>query len=149
LEPITRLQGKYPLSNASFSLRKKADREKVERCKGEAELVGPTERRKSPRKEVSWAISIILDYGTVEGEIKNISPEGLMIFCEEPLRLNETYRMSILSAEGEAIGFLGKVVWADAYCMGEDDTAFGMGVCLVELSEEAREHLDKFLSKLP
>jgi hypothetical protein len=98
---------------------------------------------------VSWAISIVADYGTVEGEIKNISPEGLLIFSEEPLRLNETYRMSILPEEGKAIGFLGKVIWADAYCMDEDNTAFGMGVCLVEISEEARKHLDKLLSKLP
>jgi hypothetical protein len=111
-------------------------------------LVGTTERRKSPRKEVSWAISIVADYGTVEGETKNISPEGLLIFCEEPLRLNETYRMSILAEEGQVVGFLGKVIWADAYCMDEDNTAFGMGVCLVEISEEARKDLDKLLSKL-
>jgi hypothetical protein len=115
---------------------------------GEA-LVGTTERRKSPRKEVSWAISIIADYGTVEGEIKNISKEGVLIFCEEPLRLNETYRMSILPPKGKAIGFLGKVIWADAYCMDEDNTAFGMGVCLIEISEEARKYLDKLLSELP
>jgi hypothetical protein len=111
-------------------------------------LVGTTERRKSPRKEVSWAISIVADYGTVEGEIKNISPEGVLIFCEEPLRLNETYRMSIVPAEGQSVGFVGKVIWADAYCMDEDNTAFGMGVCLVEISAEARKHLDNLLSKL-
>jgi len=116
---------------------------------GEIKLAGTVERRKSPRKEVDWTVTIIADYGTVEGEIRNISAEGLMIFCEEPLRLNETYRMSILPPEGRAIGFLGKVVWADAYCMGEDDTAFGMGVCLVEISEQARKYLNKLLSELP
>ncbi len=112
-------------------------------------MVGTTERRKSPRKEVSWAINIIADYGTVEGEIKNISSEGVLIFCEEPLRLNETYRMSVLPPEGKAIGFLGKIVWADAYCIDEDNTAFGMGVCLIEISEEARKYLGKLLSGLP
>jgi hypothetical protein len=112
-------------------------------------LVGTSERRKSPRKEVSWAISIIADYGTVEGKIKNISGEGVLVSCEEPLRLNETYRMSILPPKGKAIGFLGKIIWADAYCIDEDNTAFGMGVCLIEISEEARKYLDELLSGLP
>ena len=108
-----------------------------------------TERRKTPRKEVSWVINIFADYGTVEGEIKNISPEGLMIFCEEPLRLNEIYRMTILPTDGKAVGIQGKVVWADAYCMDQDNTAFGMGICLVEISEQARKYLGNLVSALP
>ena len=98
---------------------------------------------------MSWAINIIADYGTVEGEIKNISSEGVLIFCEEPLRLNETYRMSVLPPEGKAIGFLGKVIWADAYCIDEDNTAFGMGFCLIEISEDGIKYLGKLLSGLP
>jgi hypothetical protein len=35
----------------------------------------------------------------------------------------------------------GKVVWADAYCMDEENTAFGVGICLVELTDEDRETL--------
>jgi hypothetical protein len=104
-------------------------------------LAGGAEKRRSPRVEVSWPITILAETGTIEGEIRNVSVDGLLIFCEEPLRLNETYRMSILPGKHHAIGVSGKVVWADAYCMDEENTAFGVGICLVELTDEDRQAL--------
>jgi hypothetical protein len=104
-------------------------------------LAANLEKRRSPRVEVSWPITILAETGTIEGEIRNVSVDGLLIFCEEPLRLNETYRMSILPGKQHAIGVSGKVVWADAYCMDEENTAFGVGICLVELTDEDREAL--------
>lgn len=104
-------------------------------------MASGVEKRRSPRVEVSWPITILAETGTIEGEIRNVSVDGLLIFCEEPLRLNETYRMSILPGKHHAIGVSGKVVWADAYCMDEDNTAFGVGICLVELTDEDREAL--------
>ncbi len=104
------------------------------------------EKRRSPRVEVSWPITILAETGTIEGEIRNVSVDGLLIFCEEPLRLNETYRMSILPGKHHAIGVSGKVVWADAYCMDEDNTAFGVGMCLVELTDEDREALRSLIA---
>jgi len=104
-------------------------------------LASDAERRKNPRVEVSWPITIVAETGTIEGEIRNISVDGLLVFCEEPLRLNEVYRMSILPGKHHAIGVSGKIVWADAYCMDEDKAAFGVGICLVELTDEDRETL--------
>lgn len=104
-----------------------------------------TERRKQPRIEVSWPVTVIADWGSVQGEIKNINVEGVMILCEEPLRLNDTYQMSILPPDHKAIGVTGKVVWSDAYCMDENDGVFGIGVCLVEISDEDRKALSDIL----
>jgi len=108
---------------------------------GGSSLAADQEKRRSPRVEVSWPITILAETGTIEGEIRNVSVDGLLIFCEEPLRLNETYRMSILPGKHHAIGVSGKVVWADAYCMDGENTAFGVGICLVELTNEDREAL--------
>ena len=104
-----------------------------------------TERRKQPRIEVSWPVTVIADWGSVQGEIKNINVEGVMILCEEPLRLNDTYQMSILPPDHKAIGVTGKVVWSDAYCMDENDGVFGIGLCLVEISDEDRKALSDIL----
>lgn len=104
-------------------------------------MAADQEKRRSPRVEVSWPITILAETGTIEGEIRNVSVDGLLIFCEEPLRLNETYRMSILPGKQHAIGVSGKVVCADAYCMDEENAAFGVGICLVELTNEDREAL--------
>lgn len=104
------------------------------------------EKRRGSRVEVSWPITILAETGTIEGEIRNVSVDGLLVFCEEPLRLNETYRMSILPGKHHAIGVSGRVVWADAYCMDEENTAFGVGICLVELTNEDREVLRSLMA---
>jgi hypothetical protein len=54
--------------------------------------------------------------------------------------------MSILPGKHHAIGVSGKVVWADAYCMDEENTAFGVGICLVELTSEDREVLRSLIA---
>jgi hypothetical protein len=111
-------------------------------------LGGDEEKRKHPRKEVNWPITIIAEHGSIEGEIRNVTVDGLLVFCDEPLRLNETYRMSIVPGPSGAIGVSGRVVRAEAYCMAEDDTAFGIGICLVEISDQDREALKGILAGL-
>jgi hypothetical protein len=54
--------------------------------------------------------------------------------------------MSILPPEHEAIGVKGKVVWSDAYCMDEEDGVFGIGICLIEISDENRKALSNILA---
>ena len=107
------------------------------------------DRRKKPRIEVSWPVTIVADWGSVQGEIKNINVEGVMILCEEPLRLNDSYQMSILPPDHEAIGVTGKVVWSDAYCMDEEDGVFGIGACLIQISDEDRKTLGELLADYP
>lgn len=105
------------------------------------------EKRRTPRIEVEWPVSILADHGSIEGETKNITGEGIFICCEEPLRLGDVFRMSIQPPDRPAIGVSGKVIWSDVYGMGEDDSAYGMGVCLVEISEEDRDFLYDTASK--
>jgi c-di-GMP-binding flagellar brake protein YcgR len=56
--------------------------------------VPKAERRKYPRAEVSWPVSMITAQGLFEGEIKDISKGGALIRCtelpktDEPLELN-------------------------------------------------------------
>ncbi|MBW2000448.1 MAG: PilZ domain-containing protein [Deltaproteobacteria bacterium] len=105
------------------------------------------ERRKHPRKQVKWPINILADHGTIEGVMENISQEGLFIRCEEPVPLNETYRISIMPPDREAIGAVGKVVWSELYGMGENDSTFGIGICLIEITEEDREVIEALISE--
>ena len=53
------------------------------------------EKRKHPRYEVSWPITVFTDEGTIEGEAVNISLEGISICCEEPLPLKKNFRITI------------------------------------------------------
>ena len=107
------------------------------------------ERRKQERIELQWPVTILADYATIEGETLNISLDGIYIRCEEPLLLNENYRMSILPPNHDAIEILGKVVRSEFYGMGEDNSTFGMGVCVVEISDEEKNALSALVSNPP
>lgn len=107
------------------------------------------ERRENERADLKWPITILADYATVEGVTLNISVDGVYIRCEEPLLLNESYRMSILPPNHAAIEVLGKVVRSEFYGMSEDKFTFGMGVCLVEISDEAKDALNNLITNPP
>jgi len=86
------------------------------------------------------------EHGTIQGEIRNISLIGIYMRCDEPLRVNEEFRMAILPPDREAIGLIGKVVWADLYGIDEEENAFGMGICLVQIAKEHQAFLQSAVS---
>jgi hypothetical protein len=45
------------------------------------------ERRKKSRQVVNWPITVEVEHGTVGGETRNISFDGIYIRCDEPLKV--------------------------------------------------------------
>ena len=113
---------------------------------GDSGLKNQDERRENERIELQWPMTILTDYANVEGVTINISVDGVYVRCEEPLLLNESYRMSFSPPNHDAIEVLGKVVRSEFYGMGEDNSTFGMGVCFVEISDEERNALSALTS---
>ena len=104
------------------------------------------ERRRNSRRFVRWPVTVEAEHGTVGGETRNISFDGIYIRCEEPLRVEQDFRMAILPPDRQAIGLTGKVVWADLYGLDKNENAFGMGVCLVEIADKDRQAFEDALS---
>jgi hypothetical protein len=104
------------------------------------------EKRRNSRQFVRWPIEVEAEHGTVGGETRNVSFDGIYIRCDEPLRVNQNFRMSILPPDRQAIGLTGKVVWADLYGLDKDENAFGMGVCLVEIADRDRRLFEEAVS---
>lgn len=109
-------------------------------------MLARREKRRSKRSDVRWPVSVESEHGTIQGEIRNISLTGIYVQCDEPLRVNEDFRMAIIPPNRQAIGLTGKVVWADMYGIDEEENAFGMGVCLVQIAEEDQEFLKSAVS---
>lgn len=107
------------------------------------------ERRKHPRYKLKWPINVLTDDGVTEGETRDVGPDGISVCVEQPLRLNETFRMGIMPPDHAMIEFTGKVIWSDLYCMGEEDTTYGVGLCLVEISEDERHFFQEVLDDPP
>jgi hypothetical protein len=109
-------------------------------------LLAQREKRRAKRSDVRWPVSVESEHGTIQGEIRNISLSGIYVRCDEPLRVNEDFRMAINPPNRQAIGLTGKVVWADMYGIDHEENAFGMGVCLVEINEEDQKFLESAVS---
>ena len=109
-------------------------------------MLAQREKRRAKRSDVRWPVSVESEHGTIQGEIRNISLSGIYVRCDEPLRVNEDFRMAIIPPNRQAIGLTGKVVWADMYGIDHEENAFGMGVCLVEINEEDQKFIENAVS---
>ncbi len=106
------------------------------------------ERRKHSRGDIRWPITVLADHGTIKGETRNISVDGISIRCDEPLMINEIFRIAILPPDRQAIGVSGKVVWSDLYAIDPNDTAVGLGICFVKITDEDRKIFEDAVSAL-
>ena len=106
------------------------------------------DKRSVPRIEIKWPITIFTDHGAIGGEAVNITAEGIGFYCDEPLLLNEVYRIFIIPGKEIAIEVRGRVVWSDLYAIDEDDSAVAIGICFVEISGEDRQVIDDLAAKV-
>ena len=104
------------------------------------------EKRKLPRIEVRWPVTLITEKGSVEGEARNITVEGVFIHCMERLSLEETYRL-LINPAGEKIEVMGKLVWSNLDSAANRDILPGMGFCFVKVSEGDRDLLRQAIQK--
>ena len=74
--------------------------------------------------------------------------DGISIRCDEPLMINEVFRIAILPPDGQAIGVSGKVIWSDLYAIDPNDTAVGLGLCFVRISDEDRRIFEDAVAAL-
>ena len=106
------------------------------------------ERRKHTRGDIRWPVTVLADHGNIEGETINISVDGLSVRCDEPLMINEVFRIAILPPDGQAIGVSGKGIWSDLYGIDPNDTAVGLGLCFVRISDEDRKVFEDAVAAL-
>jgi hypothetical protein len=104
------------------------------------------EKRKLPRIEVRWPVTLMTENGAVEGEARNITIEGVFIHCKERLNVNETFRLLIKPA-GEEIEIMGKLIWSNLDSAADREILPGMGFCFVKVNQEDRERLREAIEK--
>lgn len=107
------------------------------------------ERRKYPRIKIRWPVTILADYGSVQGEALNINPGGILVYCGEPLSLDQIYQISVSPPNHRAIAVKGKVVWSDLYGLDTEQNTFGMGICFLEITDKDRHFLEEMLEMDP
>jgi len=52
-------------------------------------------QRGYPRADIKWPVVVKSSKRTMEGVTSNVTPNGVFIHCQKPLRLNEVFDMDI------------------------------------------------------
>ena len=100
------------------------------------------ERRVYPRAKIKWAVKVKTDKGTMDGVTSDVTPNGVFIHCQKPLRLNVVFEMAIDIPNSEhSITAKAEVVWSNRWGPDDEITPRGMAVRFVEISSEARKFI--------
>jgi hypothetical protein len=100
------------------------------------ELKEKTERRKYPRIEARWPVSLTIGHELLRAETRNITADGIFINCYQPLPLDSTLRISIKPPEHHNVDVTGKVIWSESYASDSKSTIYGIGICFVEIDDK-------------
>jgi hypothetical protein len=104
------------------------------------------ERRGQARIEVFWPAKIDMGGRSVNAETRNITTEGVSILCDEPLEIDERYKITITAPNQPEIEITARVVWSDLYGFDENNKSVGMGLCFGEASGKDKAILKKAVS---
>lgn len=104
------------------------------------------ETNSQSRAQVKWPVTMDTIEGNADGVITNINRNGAFIRCQRPLRLNETFRVTIESPDHQIEDVTAEVVWTNIHGPDDDLSPRGMGVRFEEIDEEEQRFLQKLVS---
>ncbi len=100
------------------------------------------ERRVYPRAKIEWPVKVKVDKGTMDGVTSDVTPNGVFIHCQKPLRLNVVLEMIInIPNSNDSLTAKAEVVWSNRWGPDDDISPRGMGVRFVQISSEARKFI--------
>jgi uncharacterized protein (TIGR02266 family) len=101
-----------------------------------------SDKREYPRAEITWPAVIKTDQGTMDGVTSNVTPNGVFIHCQKPLKLNEIFDLTIdIPNSDQTLKAKAEVTWSNRWGPDDEISPRGMGVRFVHISSEARKFI--------
>ncbi|MGD8371475.1 MAG: PilZ domain-containing protein [Syntrophobacterales bacterium] len=101
-----------------------------------------SERRAYPRAGIKWPVSVKTNKGSTKGVTLNVTPNGVFIRCQKPLRLNEVVEIAIhIPNSKHVMAAKTEVVWSNIYGPDDEITPRGMGVRFIKIGSEDRKFI--------
>ncbi len=104
------------------------------------------ERRLHPRILVNWTATLHNVQGSIEGETKDISVDGVCIFLSEKPKFGKNFPILLKPSEGGSISVVGKKIWSRTFNI-DNRPVFGMGVRFIHLSSEGQQYIASLVEK--
>ena len=100
------------------------------------------DKRSYPRAKIRWPVVVESDQGKINGVTSNLTPDGLFIHCESPLRLNHVIELTIdIPNSSQTLTAKAEVIWSNRYGPDDEISPRGMGVRFTSISSEARKFI--------
>ena len=93
------------------------------------------ERRKQPRVNINWPVSMETPDGMINAEIKNISLGGAFICCKKPLPIGQVFPLTMIGPDNEPVMATAEVAWSNINVPNEKVINRGMGVRFIKMSD--------------
>lgn len=104
------------------------------------------ERRLHPRILVKWPVVVETPQGPLEGETKDISVDGVFIFCAKEAEIGGNFPILLKPSEQRTISVVGEKIWSGSFTI-DNKTVFGMGVQFIHISPEDRNYIAVLVEK--
>jgi hypothetical protein len=108
---------------------------------------GEEEKRKEPRTDIHWPVSIETPEGAIDGEARNISLSGAFICCKTPFPLKKIIRLTLIVPGNEPIPATAQVVWSNVNVPDKNVVHRGMGVRFINPSKRQIEIIRQLFPK--
>ena len=93
------------------------------------------QRRKHPRANINWPVSMETSNGTIVAEVKDISLSGAFICCKQPVPIGEVFHLTMTGSDNEPVTATAEVVWSNVNVPNEKVINRGMGVRFIKMSD--------------
>ncbi len=104
------------------------------------------EKRLHPRILVEWPAAAKTLQGTIEGITKDISVDGVFIFCPEEPELENSFAIALEPPKERFIPVFGERVWSGNFNF-DDRTVFGIGIRFTFMAPEDRQYIAALVEK--
>lgn len=105
------------------------------------------DKRRYPRVEIAWPVTLMTPYGPVGGTIQNLSLGGACIRLAEVPELEEVFRLVIRPAEQQILPVTAELVWSGTF-RENSSVLQGMGVNFKYIADDNVKFINKAIADI-
>ena len=99
------------------------------------------ERRQNPRVAISWQAFLEKSQQRQEVQLKDVSLGGAFVVCQEPLALQDQFKITFNLPDQDPMELNAEVVWSNASMPRDKVVNRGMGIRFIKNEEKQRQLL--------
>ena len=86
------------------------------------------DRRRFVRHHLECPVTVVTSQSTMSGQVSNLSGDGALICCQQPLTPRECMNLTIKFSDGFSLEVPSEVVWSYKTNMDDEKSLYKMGV---------------------